>query len=48
LNVEDDKFRRPKEVEPKITDIIKNPEYWNKRRLNYLGDDIYFDQEIRT
>ena len=38
----------PKEVEPDITDIIKNSEYWNKRRLNYLGDDIFFDREIRT
>ncbi len=48
MNVEDDKFRRPKEVEPSVTEIIKNSEYWNKRRLHYLGDDIYFDQEIRT
>jgi hypothetical protein len=48
LSIEDDKFRRPKEVEPSVTEIIKNSEYWNKRRLNYCGDDIYFDQEIRT
>jgi len=40
--------RRPKEIEPNITDIIKNPDYWNKRTLSYLGDKIYFDQEIRT
>lgn len=39
---------RPKEVEPTVTEIITNSEYWNKRRLNYLGDNIYFDQEIRT
>ncbi len=39
---------RPKEVVPSVTDIIKNSEYWNKRRLNFLGDDYYFDQEIRT
>jgi len=39
---------RPKEVEPSVTEIIKNPEYWNKRTLSYLGDKIYFDQEIRT
>jgi ribosomal protein L28 len=45
---DDDKFKKPKEVEPSVTDIINNSEYWNKRRLNYLGDDIYFDQEIRT
>jgi len=41
--------RRPKEIEdPSVTEIINNSEYWNKRRLHYLGDDIYFDQEIRT
>lgn len=39
---------RPKEVQPTVTEIITNSEYWNKRRLNYCGDDIYFDQEIRT
>ncbi len=39
--------RRPKEVEPEYTEI-KNSKYWNKRCLNYLGDEIYFDQEIRT
>jgi len=39
---------RPKEVQPSVTEIIKNSEYWNKRRLNFLGDDYYFDQEIRT
>ena len=39
---------RAKEVEPTVTEIIKNFEYWNKRKLNYCGDDIYFDQEIRT
>jgi len=39
---------RPKEIEPDVTEIIKNPEYWNKRTLSYLKDKIYFDQEIRT
>ncbi|MDH3490290.1 MAG: hypothetical protein OEL56_07555 [Nitrosopumilus sp.] len=40
---------RPKEIEPpSVNEIIKNSEYWNKRRLRYCGDDIYFDQEIRT
>ncbi len=43
-----EEHRRPKEIEPSVTDIIKNSEYWNKRRLNFLGDDYYFDQEIRT
>ena len=39
---------RPKEVEPDVADVTKNREYWKKRTLSYLGDDIYFDQEIRT
>ncbi len=39
---------RPKEVEPSVTEIIKNPEYWNKRTISFLGDKIYFDQEVRT
>ena len=26
---------RPKEVEPSVTEIIKNSEYWNKRRLQF-------------
>jgi len=39
---------RPKEVSPTSSEISKNREYWNKRKLNFLGDDIYFDQEIRT
>jgi len=43
-----EEHRRPKEIEPNITDVIKNPEYWNKRTLSYIGDKIYFDQEIRT
>jgi len=43
-----EEHRRPKEVEPSVTEIINNSEYWNKRRLHFLGDDIYFDQEIRT
>jgi len=45
---EDGKFRKPKEIFPKITDIIKNPEFWNKRRITYLGDQKFFDQEVRT
>ena len=39
---------KPKEISPDIADVIKNPEFWNKRTLSYLGDKIYFDQEIRT
>jgi len=39
---------RPQEVSPTSSELSKNLEYWNKRRLNFLGDDIYFDQEIRT
>ena len=45
---ENGKYRKPKEVFPSITDVIKNHKFWNKRRLNYLGDDRFFDQEIRT
>ncbi len=45
---EDGKFRKPKEIFPKKTDIIKNPEFWNKRRITYLGDQKFFDQEVRT
>ena len=44
----DDKFRKPKEIFPKISDVFKNPELWKKRRMNYLGDEKFFDQEIRT
>jgi len=44
----DDKFRKPIEIFPKITDVIKNYEFWSKRRINYLGDDKFFDQEVRT
>jgi len=39
---------KPKEISPDIADIIKNPEFWNKRTISYLGDKIYFDQEVRT
>jgi len=45
---EDRKYRKPKEVFPTITDVIKNHKFWNKRRVNYLGDDKFFDQEVRT
>jgi len=45
---EDGKWRKPKEVFPTITDVIKNGKFWNKRRIHYLGDDKFFDQEVRT
>ena len=45
---EDGKWRKPKEIFPKKTDIIKNREFWKNRSMNYLGDQKYFDQEIRT
>jgi len=45
---EDGKYRKPKEVFPSVTDTIKNYKFWSKRRINYLGDDRFFDQEIRT
>jgi len=44
----DGKFRKPKEVSPEVTDIIKNYRSWSKRRMKYLGDDKFFDQEVRT
>jgi len=39
---------RPQEVFPTITEVIKNPKYWNPRTLTYGGKKRYFDQEIRT
>jgi len=39
---------KPKEIFPTSSDVSKNPEKWNKRRLTYLGDEKYFDQEVRT
>jgi len=44
----DDKFRKPIEIFPEKTDVIKNYKFWSKRRINYLGDDRFFDQEVRT
>jgi len=44
----DSKFRKPKEIFPKITDVINNPKFWNKKRIRYLGSDRFFDQEVRT
>jgi len=37
-----------KEVFPEVTDVIKNYKSWSKRRINYLGDDRFFDQDIKT
>jgi len=47
---EDDKFRKPKEVNPPptITETIKNREYWKNRIMTYLGSKKYFDQDVRT
>ena len=44
----DGKFRKPIEIFPEVADQIKNYKFWSKRRINYLGDDRFFDQEIRT
>jgi len=46
----DGKFRRPKEfrIPPTVTQRFKNSEYWNKRKLTYMGKQLFFDQEIRT
>jgi len=38
----------PQEVFPTSSEVSKNHEFWNKRRLTYLGDEKYFDQEVRT
>ncbi len=47
---ENGKYRRPKElrVPPTVTERFKNNEYWNKRRLTYMGNQLFFDQELRT
>jgi len=45
---EDGKYRKPKEIFPTITEAIKNHKFWNKRRITYLGDQKFFDQEVRT
>ena len=45
---ENGNYRKPKEIFPEVTDIIKNYKFWSKRRMKYLGDDKFFDQEIRT
>ena len=45
---EDGKYRKPKEIFPSITEIIKNHKFWNKRRITYLRDQKFFDQEVRT
>jgi len=39
---------KPQEVFPTSSEVSENPELWNKRRLTYLGDEKYFDQEVRT
>ena len=45
---ENGNYRKPIEVFPSVTDIIKNYKSWSKRRINYLGDDRFFDQDIKT
>jgi len=46
---EDDKWRKPKEIDPPtITETMKNQEYWKNRTMTYLGDKKYFDQDVRT
>ena len=45
----DDKFRKPKEVDPpSITEIFKSQEYWKNKTITYFGDKRYFDQDVRT
>jgi len=45
---ENGKFRKPKEIFPKVSDVIKDHKFWNKRRISYLGGERFFDQEVRT
>jgi len=47
---ENGKFRRPKELRdpPTVTERFKNNAYWNKRRLTYMGNQLFFDQKIST
>jgi len=44
------KWRKPKEMDPQptITETIKNREFWKNRTMTYLGDQKYFDQDIRN
>jgi len=37
----------PKEVFPSISEVIKNPKYWNPRTLTYRGEKRYFEEKIR-
>jgi len=37
----------PKEVFPKISEVIKNPKYWKSKTLTYRGQKRYFDEDIR-
>ena len=47
---ENGKTRKTKKLEfpPPASQVIKYPEYWNKRALTMRGEKIYFDHEIRT
>ena len=33
--------------QPSITELIKNPKYWNPKILHYRGKKIVYDQNIR-
>jgi len=45
----DDKFRKPKEVDPpSLNEIFKNQKHWKNKTITYLGDKKYFDQDVRT
>jgi len=46
FRTKDGNYRRPKKVEGSAVNTSNANR--NKRRLTYLGDDYYYDQEVRT
>ena len=50
FRTEDGKYRKPRRIlpGPTVNEIITNREFWKKRSMTYLGNKIYFDQEVRT
>jgi len=51
---QDGKLQRAKELipgqegYPSVNERIKNPEYWKKRAMTYLGRQRFYDLEIKT
>lgn len=38
---------KPQRIYPITEELRANPEYYKNKRLNYKGNDVYFDQDIR-